>query len=74
VVVTEFGPVPVSWENKDGSLHFKFTLPAKTMAQLALPARSGLGVINVNGMRLRGTVQGSRLCLGLKAGTYSGEY
>jgi hypothetical protein len=74
VVVTEFGPVPVSWKKTDGALHFKVTIPANTEARLALPAKPGQEEITINGNPLRGTVQGTRIVLTLKAGTYEGSY
>jgi len=74
VVVTPFGPVPVDWNNSAGVLHFKVTVPENTEAHLALPAKSGLGEINLNGKSLRGTVEGTRLVLNLKPGSYTGDY
>ncbi len=74
VVVTPFGPVPVDWTKADGVLHFKITVPENTEARLALPFKSGVEKINLNGESLRGTVQGSRLVLTLKPGSYTGEY
>jgi hypothetical protein len=73
-VVTPFGPVPVEWNNADGALHFKVTVPENTKARLALPFKSGLGKIKLNGKSLRGTIQGTRLVLNLKPGSYTGDY
>ena len=74
VVVTEFGPVPVSWKKTDGTLHFKVTIPANTEARLALPAKPSQEEITINGKPLRGIRQGTRIVLTLKAGTYEGSY
>jgi hypothetical protein len=74
VVVTPFGPVPVDWNNADGVLHFKVTVPENTAAWLELPSKSGRGEINLNGKSRRGTVQGSRLVVTLKPGVYLGDY
>jgi len=74
VVVTEFGPLPVAWQQANGVLHFNLTVPANTEAWFALPAKPGHEEIQVNGKPLRGTVQGARLGLALKSGAYSGDY
>ena len=74
VVVTEFGPVPAEWNNADGVLHFKFTVPTNTEATLSLPNKPGLDEISVDGKNVRGTVQGARRIVVLKSGTHSGDY
>jgi alpha-L-rhamnosidase len=40
-VVTEFGPVPVSWKMNSDHLDFKFTVPEGVMATLRLPSFDG---------------------------------
>jgi alpha-L-rhamnosidase len=40
-VVTEFGPVPVSWKTNAGHLDFAFTVPAGISASLRLPSFAG---------------------------------
>ncbi len=40
-VVTEFGPVPVSWNSAPDRLDFKFTVPDGVSATLQLPSASG---------------------------------
>jgi hypothetical protein len=72
VVVTEFGPVPISWHQAEGELHFQGTIPANTKARLSLPAASGLDEILLNGKSLRGVPTGKRLSLDLKPGNFSG--
>jgi hypothetical protein len=74
VVVTEFGPVPVSWENGNGILHFKLTVPDRTDAVLSLPYKPGDQEINVNGYKKGGQVHEARLVISLKPGAYSGDY
>jgi len=74
VVVTEFGPVPVSWNKENGVLHFKVTVPADTEAQLELPVKSDTCQIILNGKQMGGTIHGARLAVTLKPGSYSGEF
>lgn len=74
VVVTEFGPVPVSWRVADGELHFQGTIPPGTNARLSLPATPGLGEILLNGKSLRGVPTGKRLSLDLNPGVFSGVH
>ena len=40
-VVTEFGPVPVSWKKKDEHMDFEFQVPLGVTATLHLPAYAG---------------------------------
>jgi hypothetical protein len=72
VVVTEFGPVPISWHQADGELHFHVTITPDTEARLSLPAAPGQEEILLNGKPLRGTPVGTRLVLDLKAGDFAG--
>ena len=72
VVVTEFGPVPISWHQAEGDLHFQGTIPSDTAARLSLPAAPGQEEILLNGKRLRGTPAGTRLLLDLAPGDFAG--
>jgi len=72
VVVTEFGPVPISWHQVEGELHFQGTIPSDTAARLSLPAAPGQEEILLNGKRLRGTPAGTRLLLDLAPGDFAG--
>ena len=72
VVVTEFGPVPISWQQANGELHFQGTIPADTEARLSLPAAAGQEAILLDGKPLWGTPVGTRLVLDLKAGDFAG--
>ena len=72
VVVTEFGPVTVSWRQTEDELHFQGTIPADTKAHLSLPSAPSLDEILLNGKSLRGVPTGKRLSLDLKPGNFSG--
>jgi len=74
VVVTEFGPVSVSWNQEGGVLLFKATVPADTEAVLALPNRPAPKAIELDGRRVPGTVQGARRQVVLPSGPHSGSF
>ena len=74
VVVTEFGPVPVSWTKAGGRLHFQFTVPAGVEALVALPDQAGRGEITLDGNKFAGETVGSRRTFTLKSGSYRGEF
>jgi len=73
VVVTEFGPVPVSWNKEGETLRFKVTVPAYAEAMLALPNRPGAERIELDGKPVQGTVHGARRQLVLPSGPHSGQ-
>jgi len=73
VVVTEFGPVPVSWNQDGRALRFKVTIPADTEAVLALPNRPAPERIELDGEQVQGTVQGIRRQVILPSGPHSGS-
>lgn len=73
-VVTEFGPVPVTWQRAGDQLEFSLTVPDQVTTVLALPYQAGHDRINLDGKTVRGTVQGSRLQLILHGGTHQGTY
>jgi hypothetical protein len=72
VVVTEFGPVPVSWRKEIGALKFSVTVPPDISASLALPLDSGRDEITLDGKQARGQIKGSRLTIELHSGSHSG--
>jgi len=74
VVVTEFGPVSVSWQKEGEHLQFQATVPANVECMLALPSRSGSESIQLDDKTLPGAVRGSRLIVPLSPGTHSGSY
>ena len=73
-VVTEFGPVPVTWNRTNGGLHFSLRIPAGTVARLALPAQPDRAQATLNGQVVNGSREGSRWVTHLKSGTYEGVY
>ena len=74
VVVTEFGPVSVSWQRENGGLHFRVNIPSNTEATLALPNITGRELIDVDGKQVGGQVEGSRRILELTTGGHDGVY
>jgi len=54
VVVTEFGPVPVSWKRNDGrnALEFQFTVPTGVKAAVSFPKVGERSALEVDGQTL----------------------
>ena len=73
-VVTEFGPVPVSWRKEGTGLVFQVTVPADVQATLALPDHPGESEVKLDGASVRGTVRGARRVLSLKPGEHHGTF
>ena len=73
-VVTEFGPVPVSWQKRGDRLEFEITVPEEVEATLALPDRSQAGTIELDGRTVPLTKGGHRVTLVLSPGVHSGTY
>jgi alpha-L-rhamnosidase len=71
-VVTEFGPVPVSWTRDGGELRFNLTVPANTKCVLRLPTRAGHDSIVLNGRSINATRQSARLTAFLPPGPQQG--
>ena len=74
VVVTELGPVSVSWHKEGEHLRFQVTVPENAKTTLALPSRLGRDSIQLDGKTQAGKVQGSRLMVTLTSGTHTGSY
>ena len=53
-VVTEFGPVPVSWKRAGETLEFSFIVPVGVKARLRLPAMAGTAKTLLNGKPAQG--------------------
>lgn len=71
-VMTEAGPIPISWQRVDGDvLKFKGTIPAGVTAQLSLPA-AWAGNVTVNRRSVKGRLIGNRIHVTLRAGDFSG--
>ncbi|HIQ23295.1 MAG TPA: hypothetical protein EYH34_18890, partial [Planctomycetes bacterium] len=82
VVVTRYGPVPVSWQKGDGgSLAFRFQIPAGVEAKVSTPKVSEKPTLIINGKALvtsreaKGQLElGDRfVTMELGAGEYSGR-
>ncbi len=73
VVVTEFGPVSVSWKKDGEKLRFQITLPEKTETTLALPSPAGRGRVQLDGKSPAGKIQGRRLTFALSPGSHTGS-
>ena len=74
VVVTEFGPVAVSWQEEGEHLRFQVTAAENAETTLALPSRPGRDSIQLDGKTRAGTVRGSRLLVKLSPGKHAGSY
>jgi alpha-L-rhamnosidase len=72
VVVTEFGPVAVSWKKDGGWMQFQITAPDNVETTLALPSLPGRDTVQIDGKETKGAVHGSRLELQLTAGQHRG--
>lgn len=73
-VVTEFGPVAISWFSEGGALRFECNLPEGTMGTLSLPFRDSGTLLTLDGSRQEGTVRGGRLEIPLPPGHHQGSY
>jgi hypothetical protein len=73
VVVTEFGPVPVSWREEGGGLKFALTAPAGLKVILRLPDETGNKTVILDGKTVPGEIKGSRLELIIDGGRHEGS-
>jgi hypothetical protein len=73
VVVTEFGPVPVSWKREGGRWQFAFTAPAGVKTVLSLPCAPGLDSVSLDGKTISVSAKGSRLELIVYGGRHQGN-
>jgi alpha-L-rhamnosidase len=69
-VVTEFGPVEVSWSKDGGRLRGEITIPEGVKTTLALPAPGGSCQALIDGKPVTGTAHGSRLLIPLSPGKH----
>ena len=74
VVVSEFGPVSISWRKEQDQLSFDITVPGNVGTTLALPLRPGRNSLQLDGKNQMGTVEGARLVLTLSPGKHVGVY
>jgi hypothetical protein len=73
-VVTEFGPVPVSWKKNGEDLMLQITTPQGATTTLALPLKPGRDDFKLDGTIQKGRIQGSRLVSTLPPGTHQVIY
>jgi hypothetical protein len=71
-VVTEFGPVPVSWKRSDGEILFKFEVPKNVHATLRL-SDGEAGTLILEGKKVRAETQGCYLVAPIRAGVHQGR-
>ena len=67
-VVTEFGPVRVSWSKDAMKLLGETTTPEGPETTLSLPLKDGVKYILINGKEVNGEVKGNRLCVQISSG------
>ena len=72
-VVTEFGPVPVTWKVGKGSLDFRFTIPVGVTATVGVPMIGTESHLTMNGKTVPAAAHGRRLVLTLGAGPQTGR-
>jgi alpha-L-rhamnosidase len=73
-VVTEFGPVPVSWEKVGEHWNFSAEVPAGIKIRLRLPVGTGKFTATLDGKNITSTQKGHWLEIPLKGGTHSGTW
>lgn len=82
VVVTEFGPVAVSWNRSEGALAFEVDVPEGVEARISLPCASDAARLQVDGVDAADSVdraqrrpqrEGRFLTFALKPGKHSGS-
>ena len=72
VVVTEFGPVPVSWKIANRAFEFSFTVPPGVKADVLLPAGAE-GVVLLNGQPAKTVSRGRWRAFEAGPGKYQGS-
>ena len=74
VVVTEFGPVSVSWKIEGSGMAFEITIPENVGAVLAFPHIPDKGEVQLDGRSEKGFIQGSRQLFRLTPGHHKGQW
>lgn len=72
VVVTELGPVPVSWQRQGGELLFRFEVPEGSRATLRVPEGDAATLV-LDGRKARANVQGRYVTATVGAGAHTGR-
>jgi alpha-L-rhamnosidase len=74
VVVTEFGPVPISWKRDDKVLEFSFEIPAGVHAALKLPREAGKQTVTLDGHTIRIPQKAERSAISVVGGKHRGSF
>ncbi len=72
VVLTEFGPVPVSWKREQDSLFFRFEVPPGIQATLRIPDADG-SLFTLDGRQAHGPVLGRGTTAVVGEGVHAGR-
>ena len=72
VVVTEFGPVPVSWQRQGRELTFRFAVPKGIKATLRLPDGDAATLV-MDGKKTNANKQGRHVSVSVMAGEHQGR-
>ena len=73
IVVTEYGPVPVSWKTDNGRLAFTLAVPEGITATLTLPKSGTNTRVWINGKPIQARSAGSLLLVTLTGGSHTGS-
>ncbi|MGA2230065.1 MAG: alpha-L-rhamnosidase C-terminal domain-containing protein [Tepidisphaeraceae bacterium] len=73
IVVTEFGPVSVSWKREGTTLNFSFEVPAGVQATLRLPREREKQTINLDGRTIQILPTTERSPITVAAGRHPGS-
>ena len=73
-VVTEFGPVVVSWKKAGTQWQFEIEAPQNVETTLALPVPAGTETIRLNETLQHGSRQGARMIFKLSPGKHHGTF
>jgi hypothetical protein len=74
IVVTEFGPVSVSWRRQAGRLRFDITVPQDVETALALPNGNGHKPVILDGQSQPYVLKAGRCIIKLNPGSHQGSY
>jgi alpha-L-rhamnosidase len=73
-VVTEFGPVAVSWKKAGAQCQFEIETPEHVATTLALPVPAGQNAVLLDGTDQQGSRQGARMIFELSPGKHHGSF
>jgi alpha-L-rhamnosidase len=74
VVVTEFGPVPISWKRAGSTLNFNFAVPLGVNATLKLPREPGKQSVDLDSQTVELPWSSQRSSLTVGPGYHHGSY